>query len=258
MGFVYFCILFIIHSCVTIFLTKPFLFMKKNILSAFVLGAFFVTGNTMAQVSFGPKIGLNLSSQNDKSKNASYTANKYESKIGYQIGGMLNVQINDYFAIRPELLFNSMGSKYSSGNQVGAIGTTTLTTNYLSLPVNFVGQFPISENFKFQAFVGPYVALGLGGKYISEYPGGNNEGKIKLKKDPGNNSNAYQNPLDFGLNFGIGFQAKSFVFSASYALGLTSTQSHYSDSVLENSRGNYYKTTNRNITFGVAYLFGGK
>jgi hypothetical protein len=107
--------------------------------------------------------------------------------------------------------------------------------------------------------VGPYAALGLGGKFKYEGDNGDFDGSIKFKKDPGTDfNNAYANPLDFGVNFGVGFQASSFVFSASYALGLSNTESHYSDSSLEDTRGDQSTTTNRNISFGVAYLFGGK
>lgn len=228
--------------------------MKKIILSAFVLGAMLVAGNTMAQVSVGPKIGLNLSSMTNQDNFFGTTDPK--SKVGFQVGGMLNAQINDYFAIRPELLFNNVGTKLDFGSGV----TGTINTNYLSIPVNFVGSYPISDNFKIQAFAGPYAAFGLGGKYKIEGPGGSTDGSIKMKKDPGTSTNTdqYLNSLDFGLNFGLGFQYTSFVFTANYGLGLTNLEPHYSDSASEDQRGNFGKSYNRNITFGVAYLFGGK
>jgi len=228
--------------------------MKKIILSALTVGFLFVSGAAIAQVTYGPKLALNVSSIHDKSNDGSYTADThYESKIGYQIGGMLNAQITDYFAIRPELTFNNIGSKYAKSGI-----TATFNTNYLMLPVNFVGQYPISDNFKLQGFIGGYAALGVGGKFKYDSPIGSGSEKINMKKDPGNNNNMYQNPWDFGMNFGIGFQAKAFVFSASYSLGLSNLESHYSNSTDESNRGKYNKTTNRNISFGVAYLFGGK
>jgi hypothetical protein len=227
--------------------------MKKIILSAVVLGAVFFAENVMAQVTFGPKLALNVSSWHNKSKDPLFTPMKTTSKIGFQVGGIVNAQINKYFAIRPELTFNSIGTKASASNI-----NVTYTTNYLSLPLNFVGQYPINDNFKLQAFAGPYASLGLGGKYKYESPYSNSSGKINMKKAPGNNGNDYQNPLDLGINFGVGFQARSFVFSASYALGLTNAAPHYKDSTAEANRGKINKTTNRNISFSVAYLFGKK
>ena len=241
---------------IAIILTKHILIMKKVILSALTVGFLFVSGATMAQVSFGPKVALNIASQHDKAvdSEAKEDVEDYKTKVGFQVGGMLNAQINDYFAIRPELTFSNVGAKVSGDGFKG-----TLNHNYLLLPVNFVGQYPVSDNFKLQAFVGPYAALGLGGKFKYESGGDTFDGSVKFKKDPGTDfDNAYANPLDFGLNFGVGFQASSFVFSASYALGLSNTEAHYSESAIEDERGNYIKTTNRNISIGVAYLFGGK
>ncbi len=228
--------------------------MKKTILSALTVGFLFVTGSAFAQVSFGPKVALNIASQTEKSKTSDYTAEDYKTKVGFQVGGMMNAQINDYFAIRPELTFSNTGAKVSGDGYKG-----TINTNYLYLPINFVGSYPVSDNFKLQAFAGPYAALGLGGKFKYESDFGNFDGSVKFKKDPGTDfDNAYANPLDFGLNFGVGFQASSFVFSASYALGLSNTESHYSDSSVEDTRGDVSTVKNRNISFGVAYLFGGK
>src|SRR6478735_12142377 len=121
--------------------------MKKIILSAFVLGAILVSKNTMAQVTVGPKLGLNIA---HISADDEVGLPDHKSKVGFQVGGMLNAQINDYFAIRPELLFNNIGSKFEN-----SFGTITFNTNYLSIPVNFVGQYPINDKFKLQAFAGP-------------------------------------------------------------------------------------------------------
>jgi len=224
--------------------------MKKIILSAFLLGAMLVTKNTMAQVTVGPKLGLNIAHI--------YADDEvgfpdHKSKVGFQVGGMLNAQINDYFAIRPELLFNNIGSKFEND-----FVSITFNTNYLSIPVNFVGQYPINDQFKLQAFAGPYMAFGLGGKYKMETPFGDIDGSIKMKKNPSTGGgDFYLNSLDFGLNFGLGFQYSAFVFTANYGLGLTNLESHYKDPAGEDQRGEE-KMHNRNITLGVAWLFGGE
>jgi hypothetical protein len=239
--------------------SKWFPIMKKIILYASILVAIFVTENTMAQVTLGPKFAFNISNIHDKLQASSYTRANNTYKVGFQIGGILNAQINNHFIIRPELTFNSIGAERSTINYNGKI-----TTNYLSLPVNIVCQYPLNDHFMLQAFAGPYASLGLGGKYKFESPTGNKIEKVYMKKDPGNNNNnnnnvnVYQNPLDFGITFGVGFQEKSFVVSASYALGLTNTEPHYTDPTSEANRGEIHKTTNRNISFSFAYLFGGK
>ena len=226
--------------------------MKKTILSALTVGFLFVTGSAFAQVSFGPKVGLNISTL---AADSELGLPDTKSKIGFQLGGVLNAQLNDYFAIRPELLFNNVGTKFDENGVKGSFNT-----NYLTLPVNFVGQYPVSDNFKLQAFAGPYAALGLGGKYKFESDFGNTDGSIKMGKVPSDNTSDdfYMNSLDFGLNFGIGAQISSLLITANYGLGLTNLEPHYKDSALEDTRGDDGKMYNRNITIGVAYLFGGK
>lgn len=211
---------------------------------------------SVAQISFGPKVGLNISKVYGDDEADISSA---KSKIGFQAGGILNAQINDYFVIRPELLFNNVGTLFKDTDF-----KMTLNTNYLSLPVNFVGQYPINDKFKLQGFVGPYAALGLGGKVKREITDPSDPYKetvaIKMKKVPSeiNDDAVYLNGWDFGLNFGLGFQYTSFVFTANYGLGLTSIEPHYKNADDESRRGGDGKIYNKNITFGVAYLFGGK
>ncbi len=226
--------------------------MKKLFLSI-AATLFLLSIQSVAQISFGPKLGLNISKvygdEVDIAKN----------KIGFQAGGMLNAEVNDYFAIRPELLFNNVGTLFKD-----TYFNMKLNTNYLSLPVNFVGQYPINDKFKLQAFAGPYAALGLGGKMKREITDPSNPfnetADIKMKKVPSeiNDNSLYLNGWDFGINFGIGFQYTSLVFTANYGLGLTSIEPHYKNSDEESHRGDDGKIYNKNITFGVAYLFGGK
>lgn len=230
--------------------------MKNIVLSLLTVGILFVTGNAFAQISVGPKAGLNISrfAGDDEAD-----LDGIKSKIGFQVGGMLNAQLNDYFAIRPELVFSNIGSKFKFDDY-----KLNISTNYLSLPVNFVGQIPVSDNFNLQFFAGPYAALGLGGKAKGEYSDRGQTEKvsqpIKMKKNPGeiDDDNLYLNGVDFGLNFGLGFQASGFVFTANYALGLTNLESHYKNAAAEDKRGADGKVYNRNVTIGVAYLFGGK
>jgi len=235
--------------------------MKKIILSAFLLGAMLVTKNTMAQITFGPKAALNISTIHEKQNSNPYAYNYNTNRISFQAGLIMNVRLLDYVSIRPELTYNSVGAIATSSNNLYKL---TSITNYLYLPLNIVGQYPLKDNFKLQAFFGPYAALGLNGKFVFETPTGTGSDKVNMKKNPSDGYmefaplKYYQNPWDFGLNFGVGFQARSFVFSASYALGLSNTQAHYSNDADEANRDNLIRTSNRTISFGIACLFGGK
>jgi len=233
--------------------------MKKLFLSTVTASLLFLSIQSFAQISVGPKVGLNISKIYFNTKDAETDTPDFNRKIGFQIGGILNAQINEYFSIRPELLFNNIGGIIKDDDL-----KRTFNLNYLTLPINFVGQYPISDKFKLQGFFGPYAALGLGGKIKVEITDPSNPQSetidVKMKKDPSdfNDHNTYLNAWDFGLNFGLGFQYTSFVFTANYGLGLTSIEPHYKNSDYESTRGDDGKIYNRNITFGVAYLFGGK
>lgn len=226
--------------------------MKKTILTVAAL-TFLGASSLFAQVSVGPKIGLNISNIHDKAVSDTYDEEDFKSRVGFHVGGMLNAQLSDYFAIRPELLYTTAGGKLEyPGVDV------KMNYGYLSLPVNFVGSLPISDDFKVQGILGAYLSYGLGGKLKVEGSGATVENDIKMAKKPDEiNDNFYLNPLDFGLNFGVGAQYKSLVFSATYGLGLTNLESHYANSAMEDERGKDSKMYNRNFSIGVAYLFGG-
>ena len=228
--------------------------MKNLFLLTFLANLLFPSINSFAQITFGPKLSLNTSKLH-LGKGAQTDTPDFNSKIGFQVGGVLNAQINNNFAIRPELLFNKIGGIIKDPDSKGTLGL-----NYLTLPLNFVGQIPIGEKFKIQGFAGPYASLGLGGNYAFQSSNYNYDTPIKMKKDPSdfNDHNLYLNAWDLGLNFGVGFQYASFVFTANYGLGLTNIEPHYKNSTYESSRGDESKIYNRNISFGLAYLFGKK
>lgn len=258
--------------------------MKKILFFANSLVFLLVANHLAAQISFGPKLGLNVSSMHDA--NHSYD---YKSSIGGQVGGIVNFQINDYFSIRPELMYSNVGAEgYSPTYYITAlyydavinpnpdafdIGTISThekyRINYLSIPLNFVGQIPINEKFKLQAFAGPYAAIALNGTCSRTTTSNYYDGKVytedkyyEIKMGKPEDKNMYQpndyymNRFDLGFNFGIGFQLNSFVFSTSYSMGTKNIR-------IENDAFQYSniltdKTYNRNLSFSLAYLFGGK
>ncbi|MBC7451261.1 MAG: PorT family protein, partial [Cytophagales bacterium] len=190
------------------------------------------------------------------------------STIGFHVGGIVNVQVNEYVAIRPELLYSQAGYKYSFYRDFGFLAweyNETAHWGNIILPVKVVGQYPLNDYIKLQAFVGPYASIVLDGRYegngmnVLGYPF-EASGKIVPGKKPDNYSGEtrYINPWDFGFNFGIGLQAYSFIFSVDYKLGLTDIQPHYSNSTAENNRGTDYTMKNKGVNFSIAYLFGCK
>ena len=244
--------------------------MKKNILSALTVGVLFVSTSVFAQITVGPKIGYNLSSIKEKviTSGTGFSNNgDIKNNSGFNVGAMMNAQMGKYFSIRPELLYNQAGFKYTSTDTYGnSITTSDYTANYsyLSIPVNFVGHLPLGDNFKIQGIIGLTTSFGLGGKLKTTVSNGSssasNNTNIKMKKDPDvvGDDTYYLNGLDMGINYGIGCQYKAFVFSAVYNMGVSNTESHYSNQKYEDKRGADYKQYNKSMSFSVAYLFGGK
>jgi hypothetical protein len=99
--------------------------MKKLLLPVCLLLAGVVTANAQG-VSIGLRAGLNFANQSVSSGTSpdsytSFVAGAYAKIMG---GGKIGIQ--------PELLYNGLGAKESD-----ASGTTTVKTNYLSIPIFF-------------------------------------------------------------------------------------------------------------------------
>lgn len=109
-------------------------------------------------VSGGLRIGLNLA---QSSQSATVSGNLFGTpisqsqsttsytRVGFTAGTYLTFMFNTAIGLQPELIYNSNGYKIQS---------TTVTTNYLSLPVFF--RYNINQNFHLLG--GPQVGYLLG------------------------------------------------------------------------------------------------
>jgi hypothetical protein len=225
--------------------------MKKTVLS--FLFATAVSTATFAQVSFGPKLGLGISTLKD-TKVSSGSASAYSAIVTPQIGVVLNAQLTDNFAIRPELLYLQRGSKESFPG-----GTTTYRVGYVELPINLVAGIQAGPG-KVEVFAGPSFGFGLGGHYKVEGNGISNSGSIKSKKQPETytGNDMYTNAFNASLNFGLDYKFDNgLLIQVGYNLGLTNTSPHFANSTLESNRSKDVTKASA-VNFAVAYLFGGK
>ena len=224
-----------------------------------------------AQVTIGPKIGLNVNYESYQfAGDYSDTEVKSKSaKVGYQAGVAINIKTSDYFSIRPEVLFNTMGANTSYGNiNNGNLASNNVTItnryNYLSVPLNFVGTFQAGPG-KINLFVAPQFSVGLGGKYSQTSDTtilfitkkNSQSGTLQSNEVPdGNNgSTRYFNQINWGINYGIGYQIGGLLFTGQYHMGLSNTQPHYSNSDLEARRSDVV-SKNYGFTVGLTYFFG--
>lgn len=243
-----------------------------------------------AQTTYGPRVGLNLSSVSYDVKTGD--APTIKMLAGAQVGVFLNVRFGK-LALQPAVLFSQKGYKASSTSREvysdtlqskgtfirDSIATTpvsaTVRLNYLEIPVNLVYTF--GETRGFQVIAGPYVGFGFSGKektdatttrtvqtereiesqpqVVDEFSTAvaKQEADVKFQNDvkaTDDFTKAYYRPLDVGLNLGLGYRRDRFQLQAFYGLGMSN--------ILPKEAGKTPNGTakNRVIQFSVSYLFG--
>ncbi|MDR0230219.1 MAG: PorT family protein [Flavobacteriaceae bacterium] len=189
--------------------------MKKIVLSVLAIGAFAFTANAQTpDIKLGAKAGVNFSnlSNFDDSK----------MKTGFHVGALAEIFINEKFAIQPELLYSTQGVKGKSGSGIsGLFGQkvdATLKLDYINIPI--MAKYYVMDGLSVHA--GPQVGFLVKGEMELK------SGGDKATKDIKDQCNS----VDFGLNFGAGYELPMGVFfDARYNLGLTKVLKDSNESV---------------------------
>ncbi|MGA9639117.1 porin family protein [Flavobacterium sp.] len=180
--------------------------MKKIILPLFIL---VFTISHAQDLKFGIKAGLNTS----------FSSNDVKSKIGYQFGGFLETKINDKFSIENEVMYRIQEVKKDNiqleYGGVNFTGEGQVKLSYLYFPVLL--KYYATKNTFIKA--GPQVAILLNANAKGEVLGSTVEREVKQE---------FEN-LDFGLDFGAGYEFKNAIaIEIRYYVGLTKmTHSDY-------------------------------
>ncbi|WP_430613670.1 porin family protein [Flavobacterium sp. JP2137] len=217
--------------------------MKKTIFSLMAFAAF--TSATYAQtpdIKIGAKAGVNFANVTDG-----------DMKTGFHVGGLVEIFINEKFSVQPELLYSTQGSKTSSSYSVNmpsipgfpSIGgnfdsKSELKLDYINVPI--MAKYYVIEGLSVQA--GPQIGFlikgemsGSGSSSSDIIPGTSSS----LEVD--GNIKSQLNSVDFGLNFGVGYELPMGVFAdARYNLGLNKVPKEkelgdYKNSVIQISVG---------------------
>lgn len=226
--------------------------MKTLLPSIVVLAAAFATATSaQAQVTFGPRIGLNASSISQDIPDAD---EELDTKLllGPQIGVTLNAQFGN-ISVQPSLLFSRKGYKVEEEDDDFKYEAWS-RLSYVEIPVNFV--YTTGGTAGFQVFAGPYVGVGIGGKEKYEYSEGtmseSGEDKVKFAGKEGDaDDTEYYRSLDFGLNAGIGYKAGPIQAQLGYGLGLSNIVPNDED-----DKEPEYKFKNRTLHLSLSYFFG--
>lgn len=164
--------------------------MKKFLMTA-VLGMFALAG--FSQVKWDAKFGMNFSNMT-KFENT-------KALPGFQLGVGMDYGFSENWSLQSGLMISSKGYKVKEGEY-----KETTRPIYLDIPILAAYKFNISDNTKFVINAGPYLAIGLGGKYKVD---GIDESE-KIFGDDG------WKRFDLGIQYGIGLE-----LSDRYLINLT-------------------------------------
>ncbi len=215
--------------------------MKKILISILLFTAMFTAVQSFAQLSFGVKGSFNMYNLSSKDNDGK----KIESSMipAFDAGAFVEIPIAPEFYFRPELYFATKGAK--SKNQTPE---SKINLSYIVLPLNFLYKSDLSGGKVFIG-IGPYLALGVGGKISS----GSNDYKIKFKNDVTMNdleTSLYYKPIDFGANLIAGYEFKNKISLAiNTSLGLTNIESKVDGKQADSS------TKNNGFGLTIGYQF---
>ncbi len=170
--------------------------MKKVLLAiAVVIGL----GVNAQSVKYGVKAGLNVAN----ASNLGDDEFKFDSRVAYHVGAIVEIGLTKQFAVQPEVLFSVQGARKKEGGM-----TATFNSNYVNVPV--MAKYYIIDGLSLEA--GPQIGFLTTAKFEVEGAGdesGTVDVKDELKK------------VDFGLNFGTSYNYQNFNLGVRYNLGLT-------------------------------------
>lgn len=158
-------------------------------------------------------------------------------KVGFTVGGLFTVDINDNFAVQSGLLWARKGSDGDVTLQgdipgLGVVDLTanvTMTLDYIDIPILGVLSFPAGETMRFRAMAGPVLSFNTKADVDVEVAG------YSQSEDFGD----YIKSVDVGGLIGAGLVipagALNFNFDARYTMGFTSIDDSDADLNIKNS-----------------------
>ncbi|MET0945253.1 MAG: porin family protein [Flavobacterium sp.] len=207
--------------------------MKKIIMTAAAVMAF--AFSNAQEVKFGVKGGLNLSNFSGDTEGIDF-----KSRVGFNVGGFVEIKLSDQLAIQPELLYSTQGAKVDNfGVELeGNFYTADVQFNlsYINIPVMF--KYYIVEKFNIEA--GPQIGFLTSAKTKTTVQGfsGSDEQDVK---------DSFES-IDFGLNLGAGYDfTEHFSANARYNLGLAN--------IAKTEPGDDSKLHNGVFSLSVGYKF---
>ena len=131
---------------------------------------------------------------------ATMTNTDLDVRVGYTFGvGIEHPIYEDQWFLQTGIDFTSKGAKHREN------GTSeNFRPVYLDIPILAKLKTEISDANSFNVFAGPYIGIGLGGKYAYEESG--KDTREKLFTCVGSNDEPYFNRFQIGVQFGVGLE----------------------------------------------------
>jgi hypothetical protein len=159
-----------------------------------------ISSEVLAQMRAGVKGGLNVSNLYVDE------VDDENARFGFNLGFYGQILSSDVFAIQPELLFSTKGSKIEYGGNFFD-QTVKYNLSYLDLPV--LAVFKLGEDAEIH--VGPYISYLLGANI--SHDGDLGSGADDIDRD-------HLNSFDYGLSGGFGLNFGAIQVGARYNYGL--------------------------------------
>ncbi len=208
------------------------------------------------KISYGIRAGLNVSNIAGEYGPDSGDKLDLDSRVGFHVGGVVDIPITNGFYVQPGLLFTTRGAKdkytYSESGY-SEESSAKYRPMYLQIPVLASFRADVSESVNIQVNVGPHFAFGLGGKCKSEYS--DSDGLSDSEKYPffgtstENEEHFGAKRFDVGLSFGAGVTfRKHYYIGIVYDLGLMNM-------AIDKEWSKDAKFHNRNFSIQLGYNF---
>lgn len=209
--------------------------MKKTF--AMLLFAGMILGyQAQAQMTFGVKAGLNLANVSAKVLGEDWET---DGVMGYHIGGFMEMELTKELYFQPGLLVSQKGYGYSFDFGLGSVDATVKPV-FLEIPLNVGYRYHEKRaDWSLVGQAGPYLGYAFMGKKKAD----SESEDIKF----GSDSESDMKPLDFGLNFALGFEYNQLFGMFNYGFGMANL-------VPEGDGDN--KISNGVIGISVGYKFG--
>lgn len=197
--------------------------MKKTFFTTLVLGLLAISANAQY---FGIKGGLNFSNLYIDE------ADDNNLRTGYHVGAYINLPITQGFAVQPEVLYSTKGSKSHYNVDLGPFGElnqdVTTKLDYIDIPL--LAVFKLGDLAEIH--LGPYFGFLASSKaeFEGEFDGSDDIDTDNFKG------------LDYGISGGFAINLTALQIGARYNYGLQEIQdSDLADALYGDAKNSYFQ-----------------